>query len=176
MRGRNCRAAFDHPDGLRDPLGYLHRLRSFAAEQWITVEKILEPGEELPKTWPVAGTTGYDAMREANGVFIDHDHGPEFTALYQQLTGDQRTIADHIEVGKRMVVSTLLPARCDGWRHCPRDSHAGPALAEVAIAFKVYRSYSLPEVLLISITLLRRSTAANPDLASTIDQLQSSSP
>ena len=74
------------------------------------MEKILEPGEELPKTWPVAGTTGYDAMREVNGVFIDHDHGPEFTALYQRLTGDQRTIADHIEVGKRMVVSTLLPA------------------------------------------------------------------
>ena len=69
----------DHPDGLRDPLGYLHRLRSFASEQWITVEKILEPGEELPKTWPVAGTTGYDAMREVNGVFIDHDHEPEFT-------------------------------------------------------------------------------------------------
>ena len=61
-----------------------------------TVEKILEPGEELPKTWPVAGTTGYDAMREVNGVFIDHDHEPAFTALYQVLTGDHGTIADPI--------------------------------------------------------------------------------
>ena len=29
------------------------------------------PGEELPPSWPVAGTTGYDAMREVNGVFVD---------------------------------------------------------------------------------------------------------
>ena len=48
----------DHPDGLRDPLGYLQQLQSFASKQWITVEKILERGEELPRTWPVAGTTG----------------------------------------------------------------------------------------------------------------------
>ena len=34
------------------------------------MEKILEPGEVLPD-WPVAGTTGYDAMREVNGVFVD---------------------------------------------------------------------------------------------------------
>ena len=35
------------------------------------MEKILEPGEQLPPDWPVAGTTGYDAMREVNGVFVD---------------------------------------------------------------------------------------------------------
>ena len=35
-----------------------------APDAWITVEKILEAGEELPTSWPVAGTTGYDAMRE----------------------------------------------------------------------------------------------------------------
>ncbi len=50
----------DHPDGLRDPLGYLQRLRSFASQQWITVEKILEPGEELPTE--LAGCR-YDRIR-----------------------------------------------------------------------------------------------------------------
>src|SRR5207249_12262303 len=48
----------DHPDGLRDPLGYLRRLRREAGRAWIVVEKILEPGESLPDDWPVAGTTG----------------------------------------------------------------------------------------------------------------------
>ena len=135
----------DHPDGLRDPLGYLHRLRSFASEQWITVEKILESGEELPKTWPVAGTTGYDAMREVNGVFIDHDHEPEFTAVYERLTGDHGTISDHIEAGKRLAVNTLLPAEVRRMAAlAPEIPDAGPALAEVAVAFEVYRSY-LPE-------------------------------
>ena len=74
------------------------------------MEKILEPGEQLPKIWPVAGTTGYDAMREVNGVLLDSDREAELTALYVRLTGDERTIAEHVEQGKRMVVQTLLPA------------------------------------------------------------------
>ena len=47
----------DHPDGLRDPEKYLQRLRALAPKAWIVVEKILEPGESLPASWPVAGTT-----------------------------------------------------------------------------------------------------------------------
>ena len=69
----------DHPDGLVDPAEYLERLRAIAPDQWITVEKILEAGEQLPADWPVSGTTGYDAMREVNGVFVDPDAEPELT-------------------------------------------------------------------------------------------------
>ena len=161
----------DHPDGLRDPLGYLHRLRSFASEQWITVEKILESGEELPKTWPVAGTTGYDAMREVNGVFIDHDHEPEFTDLYSRLTGDRGTIGDHIEAGKRLVVDTLLPAEVRRMAALvPEIPHANAALAEVAIAFEVYRSY-LPEGVADLDHALAMTARHHPKLISTLDQL-----
>ena len=161
----------DHPDGLRDPLGYLHRLRSFASEQWITVEKILESGEELPKTWPVAGTTGYDAMREVNAIFIDHDHEPEFTDLYQRLTGDHGSIANHIESGKRLVLDTLLPAEVGRMAALARDiPNAGPALAEVAIAFEVYRSY-LPEGVADLDQALARAAQRRPELTATFDQL-----
>lgn len=161
----------DHPDGLRDPLGYLHRLRSFASDQWITVEKILERGEELPKTWPVAGTTGYDAMREVNGVFIDHDHQSDFTTLYQQLTGDQGTIGDHIEAGKRLVVDTLLPAEVRRMAAlAPEIPHAAPALAEVAIAFEVYRSY-LPEGVADLDHALETAMRRRPELAGAIARL-----
>jgi (1->4)-alpha-D-glucan 1-alpha-D-glucosylmutase len=161
----------DHPDGLRDPLGYLHQLRSFAAEQWVTVEKILETGEELPKTWPVAGTTGYDAMREVNGVFIDHDHEPAFTALYQGLTGDHGTIADHIEAGKRLVLDTLLPAEVRRMAAlAPEIPEAGPAIAEVAIAFEVYRSY-LPEGVADLDHALATAARRRPELTAALDQL-----
>jgi (1->4)-alpha-D-glucan 1-alpha-D-glucosylmutase len=61
----------DHPDGLRDPDGYLKRLRERAPAAWLVVEKILEPGEALPARWPVDGTTGYDALGEVCGLFID---------------------------------------------------------------------------------------------------------
>ena len=161
----------DHPDGLRDPLGYLHQLRTFASEQWISVEKILEPGEELPPSWPVAGTTGYDAMREVNGVFIDHDQEPELTALYQQLTGDQRTIGDHVEAGKRLAVEVLLPAEVHRMAAlAPGVPDAAAALAEVAIAFDVYRSY-LPEGVADLDHALRAAARQRPELGPAIDQL-----
>ncbi len=135
----------DHPDGLVDPGEYLRRLRALAPEQWITVEKILEPGEELPADWPVEGTTGYDAMREVNGLFVDPGAEHELTELYQRLTGDQRDVAAHIEVGKRMVVTDLLPAEVRRMAALsPEVEDAGAAIAEVAVAFAVYRSY-LPQ-------------------------------
>ena len=163
----------DHPDGLRDPLDYLDRLRSFAAQQWITVEKILEPGEELPASWPVAGTTGYDAMREVNGVFIDHDHERDFTLLYQRLTGDQRMITDHIEAGKRMAVEVLLPAEVRRMAALAPDvPDAAAALAEVAIAFDVYRSY-LPEGVADLDRAIATAKQRRPELAAVIDQLSS---
>src|SRR5262249_17947679 len=76
----------DHPDGLRDPTGYLRRLHAAAPDAWLVVEKILEPGEELPRTWPVAGTTGYDTLREVCGLFVDTAAEPAFTALDAELT------------------------------------------------------------------------------------------
>ncbi len=132
----------DHPDGLVDPEEYLRRLHQLAPDQWITVEKILEPGEQLPSDWPVSGTTGYDAMREVNGLFIDPAAEPEFTALYQRLTGDARSLREHIEAGKRMVVAELLPAEVRRMAALAPDvPDAGAAIAEVAVAFEVYRSY-----------------------------------
>ena len=47
---------------------------------WVVVEKILEPGEDLPD-WPVAGTTGYDALAEVDGVLVDPAGEAPFTAL-----------------------------------------------------------------------------------------------
>jgi (1->4)-alpha-D-glucan 1-alpha-D-glucosylmutase len=129
----------DHPDGLADPKGYLDRLAEASGGRWTVVEKILEPGEELPGDWPVAGTTGYDAMREVNGLFVDPAAEHELTELYQRLTGDQRDIAAHIEVGKRMVVTDLLPAEVRRMAALAPDvDDAAPAIAEVAVAFAVY--------------------------------------
>jgi (1->4)-alpha-D-glucan 1-alpha-D-glucosylmutase len=161
----------DHPDGLVDPKEYLQRLRAIAPDQWITVEKILEPGEELPDGWPVAGTTGYDAMREACGVFIDGAAEGTLTELYQRLTGDRLSIAEHIEVGKRMVVTELLPAEIRRMATLvPEVADAGPALAEVAIAFAVYRSY-LPEGAADLDRALELARTRRPELADALSQL-----
>ncbi len=161
----------DHPDGLVDPAEYLERLRAIAPDQWITVEKILEAGERLPADWPVSGTTGYDAMREVNGVFVDPDAETILTDLYQRLTGDQKSIAEHIEVGKRMVVTTLLPAEVRRMAALvPEVPDAGPALAEVAVAFEVYRSY-LPAGAEHLDHALAVAASRHPELAGTLSAL-----
>lgn len=61
----------DHPDGLADPDTYLQRLHEATGGRWTVVEKILADGEQLPASWPMAGTTGYDALRHIDGLFTD---------------------------------------------------------------------------------------------------------
>ena len=62
----------DHPDGLSNPTGYLAWLRELVGpDAWIVIEKILAVDEALEPTLPVAGTTGYDALREIGGLFVD---------------------------------------------------------------------------------------------------------
>src|SRR3954451_15022070 len=74
----------DHPDGLSDPAGYLVWLRELIGpDAWIVIEKILAVDEALEPTLPVAGTTGYDALREIGGLFLDPAGAGALTALVE---------------------------------------------------------------------------------------------
>jgi (1->4)-alpha-D-glucan 1-alpha-D-glucosylmutase len=74
----------DHPDGLSNPAGYLEWLRELAGpDAWIVIEKILAPDEPLDLTLPVAGTTGYDALREIGGLFVDPSGELPLTTLVE---------------------------------------------------------------------------------------------
>ncbi|HCA86260.1 MAG TPA: hypothetical protein DEQ61_12615, partial [Streptomyces sp.] len=77
----------DHPDGLADPEAYLRRLGEATGGCWTVVEKILTGGEPLPPGWPVAGTTGYDALRRADGLFVDPAGARELAAVHRGFTG-----------------------------------------------------------------------------------------
>ncbi|AKK11428.1 malto-oligosyltrehalose synthase [Corynebacterium uterequi] len=64
----------DHPDGLADPFAYLHRLRDLIGpDRWLVIEKILAVNEPLDPRLSVDGTTGYDALRELDGVFVSRE-------------------------------------------------------------------------------------------------------
>ncbi|MGW7514954.1 malto-oligosyltrehalose synthase [Streptomyces sp. NPDC054796] len=76
----------DHPDGLAEPGGYLLRLHEATGGRWTVVEKILGAEETLPADWPVAGTTGYDALRHIDGVFTDPRGHGELLAVYRDFT------------------------------------------------------------------------------------------
>jgi (1->4)-alpha-D-glucan 1-alpha-D-glucosylmutase len=167
----------DHPDGLRDPAGYLRRLADAAPDAWLVIEKILEVGEELPD-WPVAGTTGYDALGEVSGLFVDPAAEPAFTALDAELTGAESDWPAQIHRGKREAATRLLAAELTRLaRMAPEAaktadaSDVPDALAEIAANFPVYRSY-LP----VGAGHLARALAAaernRPDLAPTIEALR----
>ncbi|MFB7509183.1 malto-oligosyltrehalose synthase, partial [Streptomyces broussonetiae] len=79
----------DHPDGLADPDGYLARLHEASGGRWTVVEKILADGERLPPSWPVAGTTGYDALRQVDGLFTDRVGAGELLAAYRRFAAPQ---------------------------------------------------------------------------------------
>ena len=161
----------DHPDGLVDPGGYLDRLRAAAPSAWITVEKILEPGEVLPAQWPVDGTTGYDALTEIADVLTDPAGEPGFSATYRNVTGDERTFADHVADGKRGVAGTILHAEILRLAQLAGDvPDAADALLELAVAFPVYRSYEpLGDEYLLEAVRLARSR--NADLATALAAL-----
>ncbi|MEU6347785.1 malto-oligosyltrehalose synthase [Streptomyces sp. NPDC047072] len=79
----------DHPDGLADPDGYLRRLHEATGGRWTVVEKILADGEQLPASWPVAGTTGYDALRHVDGLFTDPAGFGELLGQYRRFAAPQ---------------------------------------------------------------------------------------
>jgi (1->4)-alpha-D-glucan 1-alpha-D-glucosylmutase len=131
----------DHPDGLRAPGEYLERLHAAAPHAWLVVEKILEPGEE-PPAWPVDGTTGYDALAEVCGVFVDTSTERFFDTLDHHLTGRETSWQDLVHHTKHTLATTQLAAELQRMAHLVPEIEAAPkALAELAACFPVYRSY-----------------------------------
>jgi len=132
----------DHPDGLSNPAEYLPRLRESVGAAWILVEKITHPGETLPPDWPVAGLTGYDALNEICAVLVDPGAQADMTAAYLELTGDDKPFAQHTVEAKREAATTILAAEVSRIaRLAPEIAQARDVLAELAVAFPVYRSY-----------------------------------
>ena len=72
---------------------------------YVVVEKILGPEEPLPEDWPVAGTTGYDALNHITRLMVDSAGVAQMVQIYQRFINDP---TDFREVAYR---SKLLIAR-----------------------------------------------------------------
>ena len=162
----------DHPDGLADPTGYMQRLRDAAPQAWIVVEKILHPGEQLPASWPVDGTTGYDALGEIFGVLVDPAGEQPFTALAADL-GQDTDYAEVEETARRLVTDKILVAEVRRIAALVDDVEpdaARAAVAETMIAFDVYRSY-LPDEAGHWHSSIATARERRPDLSDALDAL-----
>ena len=173
----------DHPDGLRDPAGYLRTLRTAAGGAYTIVEKILEPGESLPADWMTEGTTGYDALTLIDRVLVDSDGVGALHALEDSLRTTPLDWSDEVHRGKRMIADTILgsevsrlvrdalrdmAARGIPPRNAPETLH--DALAELLTAFPVYRSY-LPYGRTSVETALTRAAERRPELSDAIEEV-----
>ncbi|PTX94393.1 malto-oligosyltrehalose synthase [Opitutus sp. ER46] len=152
----------DHIDGLRNPLEYLERLQGLALKEretatrpvYVVVEKILEPGEEIDRSWPAHGTTGYEFIRQLSGLFVARAAGAKLDALYRDFTGEQDSFRDVVYQNKRLVLDEMfanavvqlsqrlsnLVASDRRWRDLTRFE-LSVAVREIMAALGVYRIY-----------------------------------
>ncbi|WP_061709141.1 malto-oligosyltrehalose synthase [Pseudenterobacter timonensis] len=159
----------DHVDGLADPLGYLQRLRQAAGPDcYITVEKILAKGEQLPEEWPISGTTGYEFIASLAEVLVDDDRFDTLERIHDEVLGTTADKQNELRDAKGLMVdrnfegefTTLLnlAEQLAGENGVESDREAlHHALRELLIAFPVYRTYGTPDgVTAADITLLHR--------------------
>jgi (1->4)-alpha-D-glucan 1-alpha-D-glucosylmutase len=161
--GRIQGLRLDHTDGLYDPLGYFQNLVLWHSELAgkgslaLWAEKILEPGEKLPESWPVLGTTGYDFLSSINGLWVDPSARSSLTAFTSRQTGERGSYADLLYNNKRLIMQTSLSSevntlalQLERLAESNRRSRdftlvsLTAAIVETIAAFAVYRTYLRP--------------------------------
>jgi (1->4)-alpha-D-glucan 1-alpha-D-glucosylmutase len=142
----------DHPDGLRDPAGYLARLRDGGAEV-VWVEKILESSERL-RDWPVAGTVGYEFLSDVCAVFVDPRASARLTELWVSVSGDPRAFEQVALQAKREQAAGPFAPELERLARTVADAGDTPdrprtisieLLQEAVATLPVYRTYVDPD-------------------------------
>lgn len=150
----------DHIDGLHNPEAYLDRLQerlSGAGKQqgfYVVVEKILGKDEELPGTWPVYGTTGYDFLNTVNGLFVEPRGVEILNELYVSISGLAEDFGEVVYRQKRRVLTGLFASELrnlarrlerlavlDRYGRDITLEELEQGLIEVTTCLKVYRTY-----------------------------------
>ncbi len=152
----------DHVDGLYNPGGYCELLQDRASTlghpQYLVVEKILARSERLRDQWRIAGTTGYDFMNLALGLFVDASAEEAFDGLYRRFAGISGTFEQFAYRAKKDIIRTslaseleVLATMLDGIAKLDRRSNdftfnvLRDALVETVASFPVYRTYVTSE-------------------------------
>jgi (1->4)-alpha-D-glucan 1-alpha-D-glucosylmutase len=121
---------------------------------YCVVEKILEPGEVLPRDWPVQGTSGYDFVHFANQLFIQSKNQKRFNAIYNEILGERVKSERIIYDSKRMIMNSSLSSETHVLRNLLSqiagvdrrardftDKLLESVIVETIACFPVYRTY-----------------------------------
>lgn len=129
---------------------------------WTVAEKILEHGEDLPRTWKTSGTVGYEFMQAATGLLVNPQSKSLLDTIYQRYTGEKIRYNDLVydmKIGhvRESFASELNVLTGVANRISESDRHSRDftfnslrvALREIIASFSVYRTYTTcrdPEV------------------------------
>jgi (1->4)-alpha-D-glucan 1-alpha-D-glucosylmutase len=153
----------DHIDGLYDPAQYGRRLQRLTSHMrkpdvsgpfYVVIEKILAPGEVMPRFAGVAGTTGYDALNCISRVLLDADGLPTLEQTWQiqaapgrnfdEMVADAKARIINSTLSSEFTVLTRLLARIAAGHWPSRDyteDRLRAALQAFITHFPVYRTY-----------------------------------
>lgn len=212
--GRVNGLRIDHPDGLYDPQSYFAALQdecrralpteasasskthftSHDCALYVVAEKILSRNEQLPSTWAVHGTTGYDMLNLINGLLVDEQGQEPLQQWYGRLYPDYKGFDDLAYQCKKVTLNVsmsselhVLARRLDRVSEQHRWSRdftllsLNDALCEVIACFPVYRTYVRKDSVDISDeerrqirSAIRNAKARNPAIdASVFDFIES---
>jgi (1->4)-alpha-D-glucan 1-alpha-D-glucosylmutase len=121
---------------------------------YLVAEKILGRNEQLPLSWAVCGTTGYDFLNALNGIFVARDNEAALTRIYSRFIGREIDFDDLVYGKKKLILYTALAAemnllarqlnRISEHNRWTRDFTLyalRAALIEIVACFPVYRTY-----------------------------------
>ena len=174
----------DHPDGLMDPGAYFDRLQSGYAARldasggapaplYVVAEKITAPGEDVPVSWAIHGTTGYRFANVANGVLVDTRGGEALEAIWREFIGQAQDFEEVVYQSRHAVATTTLAsdletlanalhriAKADRRTRDHTLNSLREVIAAVAAAMPVYRSYNGEEASEQDIRMVSRAVAS----------------
>ena len=142
----------DHIDGLFDPTGYLKKLRSLVGEEsYLVVEKILEHDEQLPEEWPVQGSSGYAFLADVNQLFTSVPGARSLLSYYATWNPEDTDYQELVYQNKHFILRERMQGELDNLTRLLESLHLAEgrsfkehqeALAQLLVAFPVYRIYS----------------------------------
>lgn len=123
---------------------------------YITVEKILAKGEQLPDDWPVSGTTGYEFIASLAEVLVDDEQIDNLRQAYETVKGAPVDMRAELRAAKLLMVDrnfegeftrllALALSIASELQIAQEESIVRQALRELLIAFPVYRTYGTAE-------------------------------
>jgi (1->4)-alpha-D-glucan 1-alpha-D-glucosylmutase len=156
-RGAATGLRIDHVDGLFNPGDYLQRLQDRVGPFYVVVEKILGSDEQLPRDWPIAGTTGYEFAAVVNHLFVDRRNENALDEIYRRFIRERRdpqSFGDIAYASKKRILHETMSGDINSLGHqlnrfSELNRHTRDftlynlisTIKEVIACFPVYRTY-----------------------------------